>query len=200
MGKPVTQAQLARELGVSRQAVSKAVRVRRIRPGKDGRFDLEQATARWRATSGGTGAENGAVRAGGGHGARQAASFAPVAARGAQGAPGSGPGVGNGSAVDGGSGSRPDYHLGRAVRETYLAKLARLEYERQVGQLVDASEVRTKAFTAGRRLRERLLAMADRLASVVAGLETRADCHRVIVEEVERALDELDAGAKDGLQ
>lgn len=46
--KRVSQAELARLLGVSRAAVSKAVKANRITPGDDGLFDLEQAITDWR--------------------------------------------------------------------------------------------------------------------------------------------------------
>jgi len=46
--KQVTQAELARLLGVSRTAVNKAVKAGRITADADGRFDLEQAIIDWK--------------------------------------------------------------------------------------------------------------------------------------------------------
>lgn len=46
--KRVTQAELARLLGVSRTAVNKAVKSNRITAGEDGRFDLEKALTDWK--------------------------------------------------------------------------------------------------------------------------------------------------------
>jgi plasmid maintenance system antidote protein VapI len=49
MPERLTKAQLAKALGVTRSAVTKAVRTGRVTPGPDGLFDLEQATREWRA-------------------------------------------------------------------------------------------------------------------------------------------------------
>lgn len=46
--KRVTQAELARLLGVSRTAVNKAVKSNRITAGEDGHFDLEKALTDWK--------------------------------------------------------------------------------------------------------------------------------------------------------
>jgi transcriptional regulator with XRE-family HTH domain len=49
MAERLTKAQLAKALGVTRSAVTKAVRSGRVTPGPDGLFDLAQATREWRA-------------------------------------------------------------------------------------------------------------------------------------------------------
>ncbi len=49
--KRVTQAELARAVGVSRAAVTKALRSGRVTAGADGRFDLERARADCRANT-----------------------------------------------------------------------------------------------------------------------------------------------------
>ena len=85
----------------------------------------------------------------------------------------------------------PDYNVSRAVRETYLAKLVGLEYERKSGNLRDAEEVRKAFFEANRRARDLLLALPDRAAATVAGLTEAAECHRILATEVERVCDEL---------
>lgn len=80
----------------------------------------------------------------------------------------------------------------RAVREAYRARRERLAFERESGELVRVEEVKATAFAAGRRIREHLLSLADRIAPIVAGLTTRGDCHQVITEQVHRILMELD--------
>src|SRR5439155_18409102 len=92
------------------------------------------------------------------------------------------------------------YAGARAAREGYAARLAKLDFEERSGKLVDADQVRARAYAAGRRLLERLMTMADRLATQVATTSDRAKCHRLITQEVQRALDEIEAGGTKGLR
>jgi len=85
----------------------------------------------------------------------------------------------------------PEYAQARAVRELYAARLARLEFEERSGTLVSADEVKVAAFNAARKARDLLLALPDRLAPVVAGLDDPLECHRVMSEEIRRICDEL---------
>lgn len=140
----VTQTKLARELGVTQQAVSKALAAKRLECGEDGLLDLEASRARWDETSR--------------------------------------PSI---------TGTGSDYHAQRTMRESYLAKLARMDYEERAGRLVDATEIQAQAFNAGRRIREHLITMADRIAARVAGETDRTECYQIVLAEVERALDEL---------
>jgi hypothetical protein len=156
----VSQVELARELGVSKQAVNQGIKDGRIRPGADGKLDLPTSVERWRATSGGTGAENG-LRA---H-------------RLAEGPDRPGPGEDKAQSADvprspGGA----DYHLGRAVRETYLAKLARLKYEEESGRLIDGEEAKRHFFNLARDARNSLLALADRLGPAMAPIQDAQAC------------------------
>lgn len=92
---------------------------------------------------------------------------------------------------NGGGEGGANFYAERAMREQYLGLMAKLDYEERMGQLVSAEEVRATAFAAGRRLRERLESMADRIATLVAGSPDRAKCHKIVMTEVNRALDEL---------
>jgi hypothetical protein len=47
----MTRAQLARALGLTRSAITKAVRAGRITPDAEGKFDLAEATRQWRANT-----------------------------------------------------------------------------------------------------------------------------------------------------
>jgi hypothetical protein len=62
----------------------------------------------------------------------------------------------------------PSFAQSRAVRELYLARLAKLEYERQAGKLLKADEVQNALAIIVRDTRDRLLALPDRLAEAVA--------------------------------
>ena len=147
----LTQAEYARRRGVSRQAVSKAVKKGRI-PTVKGKIDPSVADREFEANAD-----------------RQhtlkAASESPPAA--------------------------PNYSSSRAIREAFMANLARLDYQKRTGALVSAEEVKTAAFNTARKARDLLLALPDRLAPVLAGLDDPLECHRVMTEEIRRVCDEL---------
>ena len=88
----------------------------------------------------------------------------------------------------------------RAMKEKYLALMARLEYELESGKLIESEAASRAAFSAARKARDMLLTIADRLAPVVAGLSDQFECHRVITSEVRRVCDELSANPIDKLQ
>ena len=83
------------------------------------------------------------------------------------------------------------YAGSRAVREGYAARLAKLDFEERSGKLVDADEVRAQLFALGRRARDRLLGIPDRLAPILAGQTDQAVIHRLLTEELERGLADL---------
>jgi phage terminase Nu1 subunit (DNA packaging protein) len=88
------------------------------------------------------------------------------------------------------------YAASRADRESFLAKLAELDYRRRSGELLEAEAVRAEVFKLGRRARDMLLALPERLAPrLAAGLDV-GECHRILREEVERVANEIAAGAR----
>ncbi len=90
-----------------------------------------------------------------------------------------------------------DYFRARAIRESYLARLAKIEFEERTAKLVSRDEVQVAAFTNGRTVRDNLLNIPDRLAATLAA-ETDADrVHHLLSAEIRRALEEL-AGANSG--
>ncbi len=90
-----------------------------------------------------------------------------------------------------------DYFRARAIRESYLARLAKIEFEERTAKLVSRDEVQVAAFTNGRTVRDNLLNIPDRLAATLAA-ETDVDrVHDLLSVEIRRALEEL-AGANSG--
>jgi hypothetical protein len=83
------------------------------------------------------------------------------------------------------------YAKSRAVRETYLARLAQLEYDVKKGKLVDAEEVRARVFTIARTARDILTGIPDRLAPRLAGETNPHEIHRMIAEEIARVCNEI---------
>ena len=149
----VTESELARALGVSRQAVAKARKIGRITPLSDGRYDLAVARIQWE--------ENRQRRP-----ARPAMpdQLAPDAA-----AP---------AAADG-----SDYWSHKTRREAAEARLAELKLAESSGLLVARADVERASFTAARVMRDQLTAASPRLAAAVVGLADVAAIERVIATE-----------------
>lgn len=83
------------------------------------------------------------------------------------------------------------YSEARAERERFMAQLARLEYEKKSGTLVDAQHVKREAFRAARVVRDALLNIPDRMAGELAAETNHLIIHRRLVGEIEKALEGL---------
>ncbi len=156
----------AKHRGVSLAAVQKAIHSGRIATTAEGMIDSERADAEWKAKTR--------------PGQRRTRPSATVAKEPERVEP----------PVAGGL----DYFRARAVRENYLARLAKIEFEEKTAKLISRDEVQVAAFTKGRTARDNLLNIPDRLAATLAA-ETDADkVHQILTGEIRKALDEL-AGA-----
>lgn len=60
------------------------------------------------------------------------------------------------------------YTKARAVREHYLARLAKIEFEEKVGSLVSKDEVKIAQFNIDRQRRDAMLNIADRVCAAIA--------------------------------
>jgi len=87
-----------------------------------------------------------------------------------------------------------DYFKARAIRESYLARLAKIEFEEKTAKLVSRDEVQVAAFTLARTVRDNLLNLPDRLAALLASESDADRVHQILTGEIRKALDEL-AGA-----
>lgn len=85
----------------------------------------------------------------------------------------------------------PNYQISRAVRETYNAKLTRLDYEERTGKLLNAEDVAKEAFALARRVRDRLLNIPSRMASVLASETDSKSIEALLSQELRIALEEL---------
>ena len=149
----------ARHRGVSHVAVLKAIKSGRIEKEADGTIDAGKADA---ALSRNT---NKAQQ-------RQRQTEATVAAHAAA-ENHVGPPIVN---------SGPSYAQSRAVKEAYLARLAKLSYEEKSGSLIKIDAVKVSWFNILRVLRDRVLNLPDRLAPIVAA-ETDPKKIRDLLEE-----------------
>ena len=85
----------------------------------------------------------------------------------------------------------PTYAQSRAVRELYLAKLAKIDFEERSSKVVSRDEVTVQAFTKARTIRDNLLNIPDRLASMLAAESDPTQVHEILTEEIRKALDDL---------
>ena len=81
--------------------------------------------------------------------------------------------------------------MSRAVRETYNAKLTRLDYEERTGKLLNAEDVAKEAFALARRVRDRLFNIPSRMASVLASETDSKAIELLLSQELRIALEEL---------
>lgn len=161
----------AKHRGVAMSAVQKAIQSGRIATTPDGKINSDAADAEWKAN---TRPQH-----------RRNPVAASVPAR-ASFSPGAEPGRTESSGAGG-----LDYSRARAVRENYLARLAKMEYEEKTAKLVSSDEVRVAAFSRARTVRDNLLNIPDRLAATVAAETDAATVHQLLTEEIRKALDEL---------
>lgn len=79
----------------------------------------------------------------------------------------------------------------QAKREKYKAELARLEFEEQIGKLIEAEAVDREWFQLARMVRDALLNIPARLAGVVASESDQRKVHDLIEKEIRQVLTEL---------
>lgn len=73
--------------------------------------------------------------------------------------------------------------------KAWQAAREKVEYQERIGKLVKAKEVRIAAFSAARKVRDQMLNIPDRLAAVVAAETDQKKVHKIILEEIEKALE-----------
>lgn len=159
----------AKHRGVSLRAVQKAIQSGRIQTTADGSIDTAQADADWERNTG--------PRAG-----RSIALPSPPPRPAAQ------PSAPEPPRAELGATGGLDYARARAVRENYLARLAKLEYEERLGKLLSRDEVTVAAFNRFRTFRDGMLNIPDRVAAVLAAETDPAKVHEVLRTEIRKAL------------
>lgn len=82
------------------------------------------------------------------------------------------------------------YWEARTAREQTRAKRERLEYEKAIGQVVDAEEVRLAAFNCGRALRDAIFNLPDRLSPILAAETDPRKVNQILHKELRTALEE----------
>ena len=83
------------------------------------------------------------------------------------------------------------FNEARTKRERYNAELARLEFERLAGKLVDVDEVRAEQFKNARNVRDSLLNIPDRIAPSLVGLSSLHEVRTILTQEIHRVCTDL---------
>ncbi len=170
--EPMSLRAYSRHRGVSLRAVQKAIAAGRIQPLADGKIDAATADSEW--------ARNTAPRPQ--TKSSQAESVRPMPSY-----PAASP------ANDLEVASRPEggaveYSRARAIREGYLARISKIEFEERSARLVSRDEVAVQAFNKFRTFRDGMLNIPDRIAAVLAAESDATRVHEILTSEIRRAL------------
>lgn len=157
----------ARHRGVVLSAVQKAIASGRIRPESDGGINSAKADAQWDQHT------------------RPVQPTAPKVTT--AGRPVTLP---TPAAHSGDDARGVDYHKARAVRETYAARLAKLEFEERSGKLISVDEVSVKHFNLARQLRERMQQIPRKVAPQIVALVVADPQVRGVTDILEVAIRE----------
>lgn len=167
----MSQSEFARFRGVSRQSVSKDVKSGKI-PIQNGMINVAEAMAALAALGVGAAAPNG----------NPTEAPTPTATAGDDNP--------EGAVV-------LNLYAAKAKRESYAAELARLEWRRRKGELVEAAAVKKDAYRAGRRIKARMLAIPARVDALIAAEMDPRAVRRLLVDEITKALEALTDGGAD---
>lgn len=168
-------AELARRLGVSRQAVSDLVRRGILTPDADGRIDEAAARAAILASVHPT---SKTVQA------AQASAPAPIATVAAAPAPAP-------AAAPQPEAAATNYHVAKTMREAAEAHIARLKLAEMRGELIRTDAVRAVMSNIFATTREAVLQMPARLAPLLAAESDPAAVQNLLHAELHAALESL---------
>lgn len=79
----------------------------------------------------------------------------------------------------------------QAFKLTYQAKLAELEYRQKTGELISAKDVELEQVRAARSLRDRIRAIPDRMAALLAAETDPHRCRILLAGELDQALGDV---------
>jgi len=87
--------------------------------------------------------------------------------------------------------SGANFAQARTVEMVFRAKLRKLEYEARQGEMIKAEVVRKSMADAGRTIRDGILGLPDRLATVLAAESDAKKIHVTLKTELSRELEAL---------
>ena len=86
----------------------------------------------------------------------------------------------------------PPYLESRAIKEAYLSRLAKLDFETKSGLLVEAKKLREEIFGLARQTRNALLDLPSRLAADVRSRKSDHEAETVLRQGIIEALQNLE--------
>jgi len=86
------------------------------------------------------------------------------------------------------------YQKSRAVKETYEAKLRKLEYDIKSGKFIEAAKVKISAFNAARMVRDKLLNIPNQAAPMIINKSDIFEIKQILKNHITKALEELSGG------
>ena len=84
-----------------------------------------------------------------------------------------------------------NFQKARAAREFYNAKIAELEFHERAGKLVSADRVKAESFKIGRRVRDSLMSVPERVAAELAAMTEPRTISIYLKEQIAAALKDL---------
>lgn len=85
----------------------------------------------------------------------------------------------------------PTFFQSKTLKEHFASRMAELRFAEAEGKLVDADKVKRDAYTLGRKARDRLLAIADRVSPIVAAETDPNKVHAVLSRELSEVCREI---------
>jgi len=179
-----TKAEYAQRKGVSRPAISQAIKAGRVVVLDDGRIDIEASDRVWDAKTD----TLQSLRANAPKRRAQALADEPHKP-----SPADRPDHGLAASAPQAPLSRViyDFESARAKRETHAANIAEMEERKRAGELCETSAVLMTMTTIGSNFRTALERVADKLADRVAAEADPHTCHQIISGEITQALEQL---------
>jgi hypothetical protein len=181
--EPMSLRAYARHRGVSLRAVQKAIQSGRIAAREDGRLDAEVADANWTRNT--APRPRPVSKPGSPPKKADAEPASPQSARHHSDPPRRDP-------------TEPprlesglEYSKARAVRESYLARLAKIDFEERTEKLVSRDEMQVAAFNRYRTFRDGMLNIPNRLAAVLAAETDPRRVHELLSTEIRKVLTEF---------
>lgn len=181
MGRQLTQAQLARAVGVTRQQIHKLCVRGILKLDADGKIDEDAAKAAILEHHNPAHATTRSTAA-----ARLQAEVVDQVDPPAPAQPPIQP-----AAPSQPAGVEMNFQLARTLREKYAALAAKVEYEEAIGLLVPKKDVDRQAFELARQAQQSLLAIPDRMAPVLAAESDQHQVHTLLTNEIHRAMAEV---------
>jgi hypothetical protein len=177
----ISQRAFARKMGVSHTAVQQAIASQRI-TATDGKIDAVTAEVAWRENTDQSKPRNRII---GDPKHRRTPDAPPVPMS----LEGQSPAIGAEKAS-----ISTGYGRARAARELYEAQMAKLRLDKERGLLAPVDEIPVAAYNAGRRARNRLVTIPDRLTDILAATSDSAEVRRILEEAINQVCREISDG------